>query len=153
MHLLDFLILIPAGWFAFKGFKNGFVMEVASVSSLFIGTWATMKFSPVLATQFGDSKTVYAIIFVLLFFAMLIGVHFAALFASKIVKLLISPILDHIIGLLFGLAKVALIFSVIFFFINKIDTDSVFFKKETKEKSLLYQYIEPIAPAIFNLKQ
>lgn len=153
MNFVDLLIIIPAAWFAFKGFKNGFIMEVASVLSLFIGIWATMKFSPAIASQFGDSKTVYAVTFVLLFFAVLLGVHFAALFASKIVKLLIGPILDHLAGLLFGLAKVALIFSVIFFFINKIDTDSVFFKKEAKENSLLYQYVEPIAPAIFHLKQ
>lgn len=151
MCLLDLLILIPAAWFGFRGFKNGFVIEVASVLSLFIGIWATMKFTPIVAAQFGDSKTVYAVTFVLLFFAVLVGVHFAARFASKIVKLLISPILDHIAGLLFGLAKVVLIFSVIFFFLNKVDTNAIFFKKETKENSLLYQYVEPIAPTLLQI--
>ena len=64
----------------------------------------------------------------------------------KIVKLVIPGAVDHIFGLLFGAGKVILVCSVLFYLIDMIDSKEIIIKKEIKEKSLVYEYIEPIVP-------
>lgn len=146
MNWIDFLFLIPAAWFAYRGLKNGLVYELASVVALILGVWATVRFSDVLAAKLGDSQTYKVIAFVLIFVAVLVAVHFAGQLVEKVVKLLIPSVVNNIIGLLFGIFKVMIVLSVIFMFVAKVDKKEVILKPETKEKSFSYKYIEPVAP-------
>lgn len=146
MTWIDIVFLIPAAWFGYRGLKNGLVYELASVLALILGVWATVRFSGVLATKLGDSQTYKVIAFVLIFVAVLVAVHFAGQVVEKFIKLLIPGAVNNIVGLLFGVFKVMIVFSVIFMFVAKVDKKEVIIKPDTKEKSFSYKYIEPVAP-------
>ncbi|MEG1555114.1 MAG: CvpA family protein [Bacteroidales bacterium] len=148
MNFIDILILIPAAWFGFKGLKNGLVCELASLSALVLGVWATFKFSDLVASHLGDDKIFKVVAFILIFVTVLVGVHFAGKLVEKVIKLIVPGIVNHLFGLLFGIGKVVLIFSVLFFLINTVDNKQIILKKETKEKSFFYPYVEPAAPWI-----
>ena len=68
-----------------------------------------------------------------------ISQHTAVIFTSR-------HAIDHFFGLLFGVLKVATVASVILYTIQNIDTHEIILKKEIKENSLAFRYIEPIVP-------
>lgn len=146
MILLDYIVLIPLCWFAFLGFRKGLIYELTSILALILGVWASYRFSDSLAMWLPDMPFAKQISFTLTFFIVLFLVHLAGKMMCKIVKLVIPGVVDHIFGLLFGAGKVILVCSVLFYLIDMIDPHEIIIKKETKEKSLVYEYIEPIIP-------
>lgn len=146
MNWIDIVVLIPAAWFAYRGLKNGLIYELASIIALILGVWVTVRFSPGVAMRLGDGKLYQILAFVIIFVATLVLVHFAGKLMEKVIKLLVPGIVNNIVGLIFGVFKVLIVFSVIFMFINKVDTKEVLIKPETKTESLTYKYITPVAP-------
>jgi len=152
MTLLDFIVLIPLCWFGFLGFKNGLIYEVFSLLALVLGIWISYHFSDWVALLFSDSQLAKPIALVLTFVIVILLVHFAGRLMSKVVKLAVPEIVDHIFGLLFGAGKVLLVFSVILYVIQDIDKAEILLKKDTKEQSFMYQYVEPIIPHLMAWK-
>ena len=146
MTLLDYIVLIPLCWFAFLGFRKGLIYELTSILALILGVWASYRFSDSLALWLPDMPFVKQISFALTFFIVIFLVHLAGKLMCKVVKLVVPSIVDHVFGLLFGAGKVILVFSVLFYLIDMIDPHEIIIKKETKEKSLMYEYLEPIVP-------
>lgn len=152
MTLLDFIVLIPLCWFGFLGFKNGLIYEVFSLLALVLGIWISYHFSDWIALLFSDSLLAKPIALVLTFVIVILLVHFAGRLMAKVIKLAIPEIVDHIFGLLFGAGKVLLVFSVILYVIQDIDKAEILLKKETKQQSFMYQYVEPIIPHLMAWK-
>ena len=94
----------------------------------------------------GEGQTYKIIAFVGIFIATLVLVHFAGKLMEKVVKLMISGFWNNLAGLLFGVAKVVIVFSVLLMFIEKVDTKQVILKPEFKTESFTYKYVQPVAP-------
>jgi len=45
MNIIDIVLLIVFAWFAYQGFKKGFVIELASLVALILGIYAAIYFS------------------------------------------------------------------------------------------------------------
>ena len=150
MTVLDYIVLIPLGWFAYMGLRKGLIYELTSILALVLGVWASYRFSDSVALLLPNIPFAKQIAFTLTFFITLFLVHLAGKLMCKVVKLVIPGIVDHIFGLLFGAGKVMLIFSVLFYLINMVDKHEIILKKETKEKSIAYQYVKPIIPHALN---
>lgn len=146
MNWLDIVILIPTAWYAYKGLKNGLICELASIIALILGVWATVHYSDVLAARMGEGQTYKIIAFAGIFIATLVLVHFAGKLMEKVVKLMIPGFWNNLAGLLFGVAKVVIVFSVLLMFIEKVDTKQVILKPKFKTESFTYKYVKPVAP-------
>lgn len=153
MSALDIFILLPLAWFAFKGYRNGLIKEVISLAALLVGAWLTLKYYDDIAARFGESATTKTITFVVIFLAVIIIAYFVANLLERIITWSIGDFLNKLLGLLFGVLKVLFVFSVIFYFINTIDTKEQLFTQKIKNESLLYKYTAPIAPKIYNWSQ
>ena len=146
MNWLDIVIIIPAAWYAYKGLKNGLIYELSSIVALVLGVWATVHYSDVLAARMGEGQTYKIIAFAVIFIATLVLVHFAGKLMEKAVKLMIPSFFNNLVGLLFGVAKVVIVFSVLLMFIEKVDTKEVILKPKFKTESFCYKYVQPVAP-------
>ena len=146
MNWIDVVIIIFAVWYAYKGLKNGLIYELFSIVALVLGVWATVCYSGMLVAHIGDGQTQRIIAFACIFIATLILVHFAGRMVEKVVKLMIPSFLNNLAGLIFGVAKVVIVFSVLFIFIEKVDTKKVILKPEFKTESFTYKYVESVAP-------
>ena len=146
-HWLDIVILIFIGWFGFKGLKNGLIKELVSIIALILGIWVTVKFSNVVASWLGGSQLIKSAAFILTFITVLVLVYFVGRLIESIVKIVLPSFLNHLFGLLFGVGKVVIVFSVFFYCIQKIDSKEILLKPKFKEQSLTYKYIEPVFPA------
>lgn len=153
MNFIDILVLIPLAWFGFRGFRRGLIFELTSILALVLGAWASYRFSDIVALWLPDMPFAKQIAFSLTFFIVLFLVHLAGKLATKIVKLVIPGAVDHIFGLLFGLIKVLVVASVLLYMVKLVDPHEIVVKKETKEASLTYRYVEPIVPHALSWKQ
>ena len=148
MNYIDIMILIPLVWFGYKGFSSGLVRELASIIALVTGLYASFKFTDWVAVWINNDKIPHELYFAITFFMVLVLVFIAGRFVEKVVKLVIPEILNNLAGALFGAAKIFVIFSALFFFINSIDTKGVLLTQKSKQESILYKYVEPVVPKL-----
>ena len=151
MNWLDIVIILPVCWFAFKGFKNGLIKELASLAALILGIWATCRFSDYVATLLGDLPWVNILAFIVTFVIVLILVYLFGNFVEKIVTLVFPKFINRLFGFIFGVGKVLLLFSLLFFIIHAIDTQSKLLTHTLTQDSLLYSYVQPVFPFFRNL--
>ena len=148
MNYLDIIIIIPALWFGYKGFTHGLIRELAGLAALILGVYAAFVFSDWVEKWINHPSIPKEVYFAITFLGVLVAVFVLGKLTEKIIKLVIPEFVNNLLGGLFGIAKVAVIFSVVFFFIHSIDSKNVILSSQATEKSFTYKYIEPIAPKV-----
>lgn len=154
MNYFDIIIIIPLLWAAYKGYKKGFVIEVASLVALLLGIWGALKFSGfvtelIIENFETQSKYLPLISFAVTFILIVVGVHFVAKLVDRFVKAIALNFINRIAGAAFGIVKVAFIVSVILSLINQIDKKSDVISEKLVNESLLYKPISDFAPLVF----
>jgi membrane protein required for colicin V production len=153
MNYFDIIIIIPLIWGCYKGFKKGFIIEIASFIALGLGVWGGMKFSAIsakyLSEAFDISEKVMPIIsFAVTFIAIVIVVFMLAKMLQKIISMVALGFINRTAGALFGMLKFGLIMSVIINFSNIINNQINFIEPEMKNSSILYEPIGKVAQII-----
>lgn len=153
MNYFDIIIIVPLLWGAFKGFKKGLIVEVASLLALFLGVWGGAKFSSISAKYLGEmfnisEKLMPLISFALTFILIVILVFFIAKMVQKLVKAVSLSTINKIAGAGFGVLKFTLIISIILTLTNNINSEIEFIEPDMQNSSLFYNPISKLAPAI-----
>ena len=147
MNYFDIIIIIPLIWGAYKGFRKGFIIEIASLIALALGVWGGIKFSAISAKYLSEvfdisEKIMPLISFAVTFILIVIAVFMLARMLQKIIKMVALGLVNKIAGALFGALKFILIISVGLSLINTVDAQIRFIEPEMKESSLLYKPID-----------
>lgn len=153
MNYFDIIIIIPLLWGAFKGFKKGLIIEVASLVALFLGVWGGVKFSSVSANYLGEmfsisEKIMPLISFSVTFIVIVIAVFLLAKLLQRFIKMVALGTINKIAGAAFGILRFGLIISVLLSLINNINAQVQFLDSEMEESSLLYKPISKIAVVV-----
>src|ERR1700704_2351767 len=110
MNTFDIIIIILLLVGAVRGFMKGFVFEIATLGSLFLGMFAAFKLAylaqPALRKIGNIDPHLLAVLsFVLMFLAVVIGIYFLAkLFTSLIDKAGLG-VFNKLMGSVFGILK------------------------------------------------
>ncbi|MGB0881486.1 MAG: CvpA family protein [Vicingaceae bacterium] len=153
MNYFDIIIIIPLIWGAYKGFKKGIIIEVASFIALGLGIWGGIKFSSIsakyLSEVFDIAENIMPLIsFAVTFILIVIAVFTLAKMLQKIIKMVALGFVNKAAGALFGMLKFGLILSVVINFTNIINKQISFIEPEMKNSSILYEPIGKIAQII-----
>jgi len=153
MNWLDIVLAIPLLWFMYKGFRNGLIIELASLAALILGIFIALHFSFYAEDYLRENfeiaeKYLYIISFAITFVIVALSVFLVGKIIHKLVSIVALGFLNRLAGGIFGLLKAALVLSVILYFLNGFDTDSSILKQDVKEKSILYEPIKSIVPMI-----
>ncbi len=143
MNFIDILIILPLLYAVYKGFKQGFVIEVFTLLALFVGLYVGIHFSDFIAewlkATFGfSSKYLPVIAFTLTFLGVGAMVYFAGKTIERLIKVVQLSLVNKIAGSFFGGLKMFYILSVILLLVEAYDEKSSFFPAEKKTSSLLY---------------
>lgn len=154
MNWIDAVIIIVLVISMITGFTNGFVKEVASLAALILGIWGAIRFSSFTAAKLYDyfdmtGQYVGIIAFIITFMIIVVCIHFIGIVADRIITSISLGFLNRLLGVAFGLLKSILIMSVVFVVLNVVDSKRPFLPRETIEKSMFYNPISDIAPALF----
>jgi membrane protein required for colicin V production len=153
MNYFDIGIAIPLLWSVYRGFKKGLVIEIASLVALVLGIWGGTNFSHYAASLINENWEVSAkwlpiLAFSLTFLAIVIGVFALAKLLERVIKLVALGLVNRIFGALFGMLKVVLILSVVFYLLGTVQQQYHLLPEKLMEESVLFGPIQKIAPAL-----
>lgn len=151
MNYLDIIILIAVAIFVFRGLKNGLVIELATLVSLFLGVLAGIYLSDyvagLLAKHLGLSAGfTSAVAFILIFIAVIIITRIIAKAMETAIDMTPLGFVNKLLGALFSVLKVLFFISLIFYLIAKADKKEKAITQEAKNKSYFYKPVSAIAP-------
>jgi membrane protein required for colicin V production len=154
MNFIDLVFIIILLWSAYKGFRKGFILQLSTLAALLLGIFGAIHFSDFtadfLTNNFNISNQYLQIIaFAVTFIVIVIAVHLLARLIEKLVQAIALGFVNRILGIVFGVAKVAFILSIILVLVNKADEKYNFIPDEKTEKSMLYEPLSDFAPMIF----
>ena len=150
MSVIDFIIGIPILWFGYRGFKKGFISELAMLAALLLGTYVAINFSAMLGEKIGIEGEYKALItFVITFLIILVLVFLLGKWIEKLTESIKLGFINKLLGFVFGAFKVTLVISIVFYFINQFDKSQSLIGEETRQKSWFYNPVEKTAPFIF----
>lgn len=134
-----------------KGYQKGLIIALFSIIALVVGLAAALKLSAVVAVYLQHSTTVSSkwlpvISFALVFFLVVILVHLGGKLIEKTFEMAFMGWLNRIGGILLYAVLYSVIYSVCLFYADKINV----FEKATMESSLIYPYVQPLAPKVIN---
>jgi len=151
MNALDLLIILPIGFFAYKGYTAGFIQEVLGILGVILAifvTFAYMKpFSVWLDPFFSGSDTPTIVAGLILFVGTIIIVQLIGHAIRRFLEIIKLNIINRIAGLFFGAVKSAIVISGFLWLFAGFNIPEV----ETRNESLLYPAVISIAPAVFNM--
>ncbi|SNY94798.1 CvpA family protein [Flagellimonas pacifica] len=156
MSFLDIVIGILLVWGLFKGLKNGLFVEIASLVALIAGIYGAIHFSYIagnyLAENLNWSEQYLKITsFLITFFAIVLLVHFAGKFLTKIADFAMLGLLNKIAGGIFGALKVAVIVGALLVFFDRLTSSFNFINEDTKKESIFYEPVKEIGAFVFSL--
>ena len=151
MNWLDIAICILLLIGLWKGYLNGFFVELTSIIALIAAVYGSLYFSNYagdwLRQQFEWEETYIAIAsFIITFIVIIFVITYVGKLITKVIKTVQLSFLNKMAGGAFGILKMAFLASVILMFINSASGEFHIIDKEIKEDSLIYSHIEPMAP-------
>ena len=154
MAVLDIILSVLLVYGLYKGFSKGLFVEVASLLSLLVGLYGAIHFSFFaenwLETKMDwDAKYIQIVAFAITFFGLLLLVSLVGKIVTKIIDAAQLGLLNKIAGAAFGLAKIALIVSVIINLFSKLNDTITFVDQDTLTDTILYAKVKSFAPTIF----
>lgn len=156
MNFLDIVIGVLLIWGLFKGLKNGLFVEIASLIALIAGIYGAIHFSYLTADHLSenmgwDGQYLKISAFLITFFGIVILVHLAGKFLTKIADFAMLGLLNKIAGGLFGMLKVAIIVGALLVFFERLNSPFEFINEDTKNESIFYNPVKEIGALVFSL--
>ncbi|MFP4525525.1 MAG: CvpA family protein [Bacteroidales bacterium] len=154
MNVIDLVFALILIWSAYRGFVKGFILQLSTLAALLLGIFGAIEFSDFTAVLLTETFNISAnylniIAFAVTFIVIIIAVHLLARIIEKLVKAIALGFINRILGIIFGVAKVAFVISIILVLVNKANEKYNFLPEEKTEKSLLYEPLSQFAPMIF----
>ena len=155
---INYLDLIFGGLIlfgAFKGFRKGVIVELASLLALVLGIYGAIQFSGFVADQLvvyidWDKRYVDLAAFGLTSIAIILGVSLLGKILTSLAKLVMLNGINRMLGLLFGGMKLAVFSGVILIFLMKANALFGFIPTEIIEQSLLCDSLIGLGEWIFD---
>jgi membrane protein required for colicin V production len=149
---IDIIFLVPIIWLAYRGFRHGFIIELASLAGLIAGIYAAIYYCgrvEHLLVLFFDMDTRYlpVIAFVIVFIVVVVVVYLLGKILENFVNMIALGFLNKIAGGIFGILKAALFLSIIIIILTHINDR--FISEDRKENSVLYKPISALAPFLW----
>ncbi|AZQ59966.1 CvpA family protein [Maribacter sp. MJ134] len=155
MNFLDIVLGLLLLWGLWKGLKNGLFVEIASLIALIAGIYGAIHFSYITGDYLYErmdwnERYISITAFVITFILIVILVHTAGKFLTKIANFAMLGLLNKIAGALFGALKVAVILGALLIFFDRINENIGLVDDELKKESALYQPVKDLGAFVFD---
>ena len=155
MGFLDIVIGLLLIYGLYKGLKNGLFVEIASIIALIAGLYGAIHFSYIAGDYLSENmewneRYINLTAFIITFIAIVLVVHMAGKFLTKIADFAMLGLLNKIAGALFGALKVAVIIGALLVFFERANSSMNMVKNESLESSVLYEPVKEIGAFVFS---
>lgn len=158
MNILDIILAIILCFFVWKGYKNGLIKELASLTALIAGVFIAIRFSDFVASLLKDkggfsSEYLPIISFAVIFITVVVLILVFAKVLDKFIKAIKLQWLNKSGGILFSVLKSMLIFGGLFFFICQLNQRADLFDPAFLDKSFLFKPFIKVFEFVFPYAQ
>lgn len=155
MNVIDILVLVPALWGAYKGYKNGLISEGGTVLALVLGIWASVSFSSTLGEYVGKAFSITSqykeiVAFSLIFLFVVIISFIITRILTNIFEAISLGWLNSLTGILFGITKYIIVFAFLFFVVRTMVERYYTEKVELFEKSMFFYPLSDSAKSLLD---
>ncbi len=155
MGFLDIVLGLLLLYGLYKGLKNGLFVEIASIIALIAGLYGAIHFSYIAGEYLSqnmdwDERYINLSAFLITFIVIVLVVHLAARFLTKIADFAMLGLLNKIAGGIFGVLKVAVILGALLIFFDRTNSSFGMVQKDTVAESVLYEPIKEIGAFVFS---
>jgi membrane protein required for colicin V production len=149
--LIDIVFAVLIVIACIKGFQKGLIIALFSIVAFIIGLAAALKLSAVVAGYLGTNISVSAkwlpfISFCVVFFGVLILVHWGGKLIEKSLQLVLLGWVNRIGGILFYAMLYIIIFSIFLFYAEKLHL----LQASTIQNSQVYAFVQPWGPKVID---
>lgn len=154
MGFLDIVLGLLLIYGLYKGLKNGLLVEIASIVALVGGIYGAIHFSYIAGDYLSQNmewnvRYINLTAFIITFIVIVLVVHLAGQFLTKIADFAMLGLLNKLAGALFGMLKVAVILGALLVFFERANSSENLVKSKTLEESALYEPIKEIGAFVF----
>ena len=155
MAFIDIVLGLLLIYGLYKGLKNGLFVEIASIVALIGGIYGAIHFSYIAGDYLSQNmdwneRYINITAFIITFIAIVLIVHLAGQFLTKIANFAMLGLLNKIAGGIFGTLKVAVILGALLVFFDRANTSANVVKDESLESSVLYGPVKEIGAFVFS---
>lgn len=155
MSFLDIVLSLLLIYGLYKGLKNGLFVEIASLIALIAGLFGAIHFSYIAGDYLHEhmqwnERYINLAAFIITFIVIVLVVHVAGKFLTKVADFAMLGLLNKIAGGIFGTLKVAVILGALLIFFERVNSSVGLVKNETMEGSVLYEPVKEIGAFVFN---
>lgn len=155
MSFLDIILGLLLIWGLWKGLNNGLLVELASIVALVAGIYGAIHFSYITGTYLSDhmqwnESYINIAAFVITFILIVVVVHIAGKFLTKIANFAMLGLLNKIAGGVFGVLKIAVILGALLIFFERLTNTLTLVDEDAKNKSVLYEPVKEIGAFVFD---
>ncbi len=155
MAFLDIVLGLLLVYGLFKGLKNGLFVEIASIIALIAGLYGAIHFSYIAGDYLSQNmdwneRYINLAAFIITFIIIVLVVHLAGKFLTKIADFAMLGLLNKIAGGIFGVLKVAVILGALLIFFDRANSSIGLVNNETVRESVLYTPIKEIGAFVFS---
>lgn len=154
MNLLDVILGLLLVYGLYKGWKNGFFVEIASLAAIIIGLYGAIQFSYLTGNYLSqnmdwDENYIKLVAFIITFLAIVILVNMAAKILTKIANFAMLGLVNKLAGGVFGVLKTAVILGTLLYFFESASSSFNLIENKTVTESILYKPVRDIGALVF----
>ncbi|MEX0273443.1 MAG: CvpA family protein [Flavobacteriaceae bacterium] len=154
MGILDVVFAILLAWGLYKGFKNGLLIELASLIAFIVGLFGAIHFSYIAGDYLSENMEwnqdyINILAFIITFITLVLAVHIIGKLLTKIADFALVGWLNKIAGGIFGVLKVAVVLGAFLIFFDRANTSMGIIEEEHLQNSILYGPIKDIGIFVF----
>jgi membrane protein required for colicin V production len=145
MNIFDIIVYISLAWAVFNGWRRGFLLQMLSllavVAALFFATQYGSELERILGIDIGVQGVVG---FIVIFVAAMILIAVSGYVLRAVFRFAGLGAIDVLLGILFSVAKVALIVSVLFSWFDNANKSYEWASRECVAESRWYEPVKGI---------
>jgi membrane protein required for colicin V production len=154
MELIDIVLSVVLILGVFKGYRNGFFVELASLISIMLGIYLAIRFSFITKSYLEkevawNPKAIEVAAFAITFLIVIIVVSSLAKAFTSMANFASLGFVNNLLGAFLGLLRTVLVVSILLNLLQKVNFENCFLSKETKEKSTLYPLVQEVSKNIY----
>ncbi len=154
MGFLDIILAMLLVYGLYKGLRNGFFVEIASLVALIAGLFGAIHFSYIAGGYISDlvkweQQYINLVAFIITFVIIVLLIHVVGKLLSKVTEFSLLGILNKLAGGVFGALKTAVIIGALLIYFDKLNQNAEIVKEETINRSVLYTPLKDIGAFVF----
>ena len=155
MSSIDIIILVCFLPAIYEGLTKGFISQAVSILSILLGAWLAFHFSNAACGWLSQylpsvSPTILGVVGFILLFVIAVGLlNILGRLIEKSLKLALLGWLNRLLGIVFALAKGALIISLLIVLFSSLNDSFHLVQQETIDQSVLFQPLKDLGLKIY----